>query len=377
MSPERAPATSSTAARPQLPELGFYTLAGAPRAAADALEEVDAAEQLGLGSAFISERYNIKEAATIAGAVGGRSRSLGIITAATNHNTRHPLITASFASTMHSLTGGRFTLGLGRGINALFDAYGIPRITTAQVEDFVGVMRRLWKGEVVFGHDGPAGKFPVLHLDSSFDLDIPVGFTAFGPNSLELCGRVMDAVVLHTFFTDETVERAVGLVRSAAERAGRDPQSVRIWSCYATVSDHLPEDLRLKKTVGRLATYLQGYGDLMVTTNRWDPAVLERFRADEVVASVAGPIDAVADTDTLRHIAGLLPDEWLEPAATGDAEHCAARVLRQFDLGVDGVIMHGATPQELAPVVEAYRERRPAGRFDDLDPNPGRTPAGA
>ena len=30
----------------------------------------------------------------------------------------------------------------------------------------------------------------------------------------------------------------------------------------------IPEDVRLKKTVGRLATYLQGYGDLMVTTNR-------------------------------------------------------------------------------------------------------------
>jgi hypothetical protein len=47
-------------------------------------------------------------------------------------------------------------------------------------------------------------------------------------------------------------------------------------------------------------------------------------------------------------------------------------VLRQFDLGVDGVIMHGATPAQLAPVVEAYRDIRPAGRFDALDPNPGR-----
>jgi hypothetical protein len=34
--------------------------------------------------------------------------------------------------------------------------------------------------------------------------------------------------------------------------------------------------------------------------------------------------------------------------------------------------MHGATPGELAPVVEAYLRLRPAGRFDDLDRNPGR-----
>jgi hypothetical protein len=46
-------------------------------------------------------------------------------------------------------------------------------------------------------------------------------------------------------------------------------------------------------------------------------------------------------------------------------------VLAQFDLGVDGVIMHGASPDELAPVVAAYRARRPAGRYDGLAANPG------
>ncbi|HEX5616487.1 MAG TPA: TIGR03857 family LLM class F420-dependent oxidoreductase [Acidimicrobiia bacterium] len=359
-------------AAPQLNELGFYALAGAPQSPVELLDEIATAERIGLGSAFISERFNIKEAVTLSGAAGAVSRTLGIATAATNHNTRHPIVTASYATTMHRLTGGRFTLGLGRGIAPLFDAYGIPRITTAQLEDFVGIVRRLFRGEVVFGHDGPAGRYPVLHLDATFDEDIPIGFTAFGPNSLALGGRVMDMVVLHTFFTDETVERCVRTIRTAAAEAGRDPASVRIWSCYATVHDGLPEALRLKKTVGRLATYLQGYGDLLVETNRWDPAVLERFRADPVVSSFPGAIDAKADTETLEHVATLLPDEWLEPAATGDPERCARRALRQFDLGVDGVILHGATPSELEPVVTAYRALRPTDRFDALDPNPGR-----
>ncbi len=272
---------------------------------------------------------------------------------------------------MHRLSGGRFTLGLGRGIDAIFGAFGIPKITTAQMEDFVGLLRRLWRGEVIFGHDGPAGRFPVLHLDASFDEDIPVGLVAFGPQSLALAGRAFDMVVLHTFFTDETVERAVRIVRTAAEEAGRDPASVRIWSCYATVPDTIEPALVLKKTVGRLATYLQGYGDLLVSTNGWDPAVLERFRADPVVGSIAGAIDGVADRTQLEHIATLLPEDWLEPSARGSAEHCAARVLRQLDLGVDGVIMHGATPDELAPVVSAYRALRPEG-LDGWPANPGR-----
>jgi probable F420-dependent oxidoreductase len=357
---------------PQLDEIGFYTLAGAPTSPADMIDELATGEALGLGSAFISERFNIKEAATLSGAAGALTTRLGIATAATNHNTRHPMVTASYATTMHRLTGGRFTLGLGRGIAPLFGAYGIPPITTAQIEDFVGILRRLFAGEVILGHDGPAGRFPVLHLDAAFDEDIPLGFVAFGPNSLALGGRAFDMVVLHTFFTDETVERCVRTVRDAAEKAGRDPGAVRIWSCYATVHEGLPDDLRLKKTVGRLATYLQGYGDLLVETNRWDPGVLARFRADDVVASIPGAIDQKADTETLEHIATLLPDEWLEPAATGTPQRCAERVLRQMDLGCDGVIMHGATPAELEPVVAAYRSIRPSGRFDHLDPNPGR-----
>ena len=79
----------------------------------------------------------------------------------------------------------------------------------------------------------------------------------------------------------------------------------------------------------------------------------------------------MADTPTLEHIATLLPDEWLEPAATAAPTSAPQRVLRQFDLGVDGVIMHGATPAELAPVVERLPGCVPAGRFDHLPANPG------
>jgi probable F420-dependent oxidoreductase len=264
------------------------------------------------------------------------------------------MVTASYATTMHRLTGGRFTLGLGRGIAPLQDLYGIPRITTAQMEDFAGLMRRLWKGEVVIAHDGPAGSFPLLHLGAEFDDDIPLLLTAFGPESLKLGGRAFDDVVLHTFFTDETLARCVRTVKEAAEQAGRDPADVTVWSCLATVGDHLPEDLRLRKTVGRMATYLQGYGDLLVATNGWDPEVLARFRADEVVGTFAGALDQKATIEQLEHLATLIPDEWLAPAATGTPEQCVATIREQFDLGADAVILHGATPAELTPVVEAY-----------------------
>ncbi len=364
-------AQAQQAQQAQCCELGFYTLAGHSGTPRDLIAECHAAESLGLGTAFISERFNTKDATALSGAAGAVSTTLGIATAATNHNTRHPLVTATFAMTMHRLTEGRFALGLGRGFDALFDIMGLPHITMAQMADAIDLYRRLWRGEMVFGHDGPAGNFPMLCLDPSFDEKIPVMLTAIGERTLEFAGSLADGVILHTFFADDALERSVAAVRRGAEQAGRDPASVRIWSVLATVGDHLDEELRLKKLVGRLATYLQGYGDLLVSVNNWDPQVLARFRADDVVGSIGGAIDAIATLEQLEHIATLFPEEWLQAAATGTAEQCAARVLAQFDLGADGVILHGATPTELAPVVSAYRRIRPANRFDSQLANPG------
>ncbi len=347
------------------PELGFYTLGGQPESPRALIDEICSAEEMGLGHAFISERFNTKEAATLSGAAAAVSRNIGIATGATNHNTRHPIVTASYALTMHRLSGGRFTLGIGRGVKVLQRAFGIPEVTTAQMEEFATIMRRLFRGETIIGYDGLLGRYPALRLGSDYNEEIPLGIVAFGPNTLSLAGRAFDQVILHTFFTDETLARCVSTVKTAAEQAGRDPDAVKVWSCFATIGDHIPEELRLRKTVGRLATYLQAYGDLMVTTNRWDPAVLRRFRADAVVhgfhANGLQVIDSPTTTvEQLEHIATLLPQEWLAPAASGSPDQCAAAIRNQLALGADGVILHGATPSELAPILVEYGSTEPS-----------------
>ena len=321
---------------------------------------------------FLSERFATKDAGVLAGAAIAATTTLGIGTAATNHNTRHPLITATMAATAHRMSGGRYAFGLGRGFGMLFDLMGVPQVTSAQLEDAIGIYRSLWHGEAVVGHDGPAGTYPYLSQDSSFDEDIPVMMMAIGDKTLQLAGRIADAVVLHTFFADETLARAVATIRDSAERAGRDPASIRVWSVLATVEDSIPEEARLRKLVGRLATYMQGYGAVLVEANGWDPADLERFRSDSLVQGYPGAFDAIGTVEELTHLRDeVLPAHWLKASATGSAEACARRVLDQFDNGADSVILHGATPAELAPVVEAWSAIRPTERFAGLPTNPG------
>ena len=351
------------------PELGFYGLAGHVVDPLVLLDECRQAEALGLGSVFLSERFNVKEVASLSGAAAAVSTTLGVATGVTNHNTRHPMVTAAWCSTVHKLSRGRFALGIGRGFPRRDQAYGLAPATMARMEDAVGLYRRLWRGETVLNHDGPAGRYPALRLDPDFDFDIPVLVAALGLGTMAWAGRVMDGVILHTFFSDEALQRCVATIRRAADEAGRDPASVRIWSVLATLCDR-PED-HPKDLVARMGTYLQAYGDALVAVNDWDPAVLQAFRADEVVAAMPGAIDAVADAAQIEHIAGLIPDNWY-PAAVGDAATCARRVVDQFDCGADGVILHGSTPTQIAEVLAAYGPIRPTARFEGRSANPGR-----
>jgi probable F420-dependent oxidoreductase len=358
--------------RPEpLPELGFYGLPGHTDSPRDLLDECRRAEEIGLGACFISERFNVKESASLTGAACAVTDRLGVATSVTNHNTRHPMVTAAWATTLHRLSEGRFSLGLGRGFDPLFSAIGLQPITMKQIEDFVGIVRRLWKGETILGHDGPAGTYPFLRLDERFDEDIPVMLAALGPKTMTWGGGVFDGVMLHTFFTDQTLRECVDRIRAGAEKAGRDPNLVRVWAVLAVLTD-LPEEARLKMLVGRMGTYLQAYGDALVTINGWDPKVLADFRAAPQVLEVSGTIDAVATRSQLEAIAELIPEEWLAASAVGSPDFVASRIEDQLSAGADGVILHASTPDQLAGAVDAYRARRPADRFAGLSANPGR-----
>ncbi|MCF8608818.1 TIGR03857 family LLM class F420-dependent oxidoreductase [Gordonia sp. HY285] len=348
-------------------EIGYYALSRHPVAPADLVAEARVADEIGLGAAFVSERFNIKDATVLSGALAAATSRLGIGVAATNHHTRHPIVTATAGATLAELSAGRFALGLGRGIGAQWQVLGLPTVTGAQIADAAGVLRRLWSGEMIVGHDGPIGSYPLLNLGVT--VRIPITLVTMSPATLRLAGEIADGVVLHTFLSDDATRAAVDTVRAAADCAGRDPASIRIWSVVATVADALEPADRHRRLYGRLATYLQGYGDVLARANGWPTAELDAVRASASFTSARGPIDATATDDEIAALAAEMPASWVADCATGSAAECARTVADQFALGVDSVILHGATPTELAPVVDEYRRIR--SRPVELPINPG------
>jgi len=358
----------------RFPELGFYTLPGRVADPRPMFDEVDAGERAGLGSVWISERHDVKEAAVLSGAAAARTRRMAVAVGVTNPNTRHVMVTAALGATMSALTGGRFALGLGRGFDLRFDMWGAPRVTTAMLEDTAKLLRRLWAGEKIFGHDDAAGRFAYLSTDLAIAEPPPLALAALGPKTQTMGGRAFDAVLLHSHWTDQAVADCVARVRRGAEQAGRDPNAVQVWSCLVTAAD-LPEPVELRHVVRRMTTYMQipGYGELIVRANGWDPTVLDRVRAHPVLEGRIADATEFTD-DELRALRDVYPESWLRDSnAVGSAAHCARRIVDQFDAGAAGVVLHASSPDQMTRLLDAYAAIRPADRFSDRSAVPGRT----
>jgi 5,10-methylenetetrahydromethanopterin reductase len=338
----------------QYPELNCYLLPGHTTTPADAIAEARQAEALGLGRVWLSERFDVKEAGVICSAALTVTERLHVATAATNIHTRHPLLLASMCSSLHYLSGGRFELGLARGVAIRNQLMGLDNVSNAKLTEGLEVLRTLWRGEKVMGHDGLLGNLPYLSTGDWMEAEIPVHFVGFGEKSLRYAGAHFDGVHLHTFITPQGLGRARALVQEGAAEAGRDPDAIEITSVCATAINPTPED-RLRKLVARMATYMQApqYAEMLIKLNGWDVEVLEAFRASTLVQSIPGGIDSVATLEQLEEISDLIPQEWY-PAALGTPQECAEYWLLEQRSGANTVCIHGSTPAEFEPALVAY-----------------------
>ena len=351
------------------PEFGCYTLPGHITDPTVAVEEIQDAEAMGFGSIWISERFSGKNADVMSGAAAILAPSMGIAAGLIqNLPLRHPIVTAGYGNTMAKLTGNRFALGIGRGTDSFADSTGTPRVTFRILEDYITILRKLWRGEAV-NYEGPLGRYTNLRLGEALPVTPPIIMAAMGEKTLAFAGRHADGVVLNSLWTPEAVARSAAIVRRAAEEAGRDPASVRIWTILVAACD-VPEEAMLRYVIRRMNTYIlfPPMFDGICAANHWDKneaialrAALAEFDAANKTGGTMGDEATTRDLNQLRQMAALYPQHWITNGnAVGTGEDGARAALSRLQAGADGILFHGSPPKELATVLTAWAKLRPA-----------------
>ena len=331
--------------RSELP-FGVTLLAGRIRDPAVGLEQARDAERIGFNRLWLSERYDLKEAAVLCGAFAAVTERIGIGTALVVDAVRHPLMAASFGATMQATFGDRFTLGMSRGVRHHLEPQGFAFSSAAEFEEYARTLKRLWAGE----RDGG--------LEFVDKLQGPAPKLVYGsfanPKAARLAARGFDGVLLVPFMTVDSVRAAVERLEDACEQEGRDPATLAVSHYIVTAPDFSPDD-ELAVVNARFVTYLQltGLGDPIVDANGWDRGPVEELRAR---------FDGVADhgfhRSELLEAAAALPREWITAgAAVGSAEQCCETLQGFFDAGVDDIVFHGSSPAENETLAAAWRAR--------------------
>jgi 5,10-methylenetetrahydromethanopterin reductase len=339
--------------------LGAYVLPGPALDPHAGLHQTAEAERIGLGSVWLSELQGpLKDAGALLGAMGYMTKRIDVGTSITHFGTRHPMVLASWGLTMQVLTGGRFQFGFGRSVSQRWKMWDIPVPTLQSMEDIAGILRSLFAHETV-KYDGPAGNFESLDFDYFPEVTPPpLLLAAIGPKTLEMGGRAFDGVLLHPFLTRDAVARSRELVRSGAEKAGRDPDSVVVYHQQVMAPELSQYDTDLA-VYARAAAYFSfpGFCEPILEANQWDEAELVPLReaAMQALKDNAAAGSPLKGRDVFIEPGKVFPAAWIEETAPiGSPELCARRLHDYLDAGADQIVIHGVTPDALEPTVKAF-----------------------
>lgn len=202
-----------------------------------AVRSAEAAEAAGLDAVWLAEHHFVPygvcpSAVTLAALLLGRTRRIGVGTAVSVLPTAHPVTLGEQAALLHLTSGGRFTLGVGRGgpwIDLTVFGAGLAAYEKGFPESLDLLLR--WLREPAVGADGPRYSFPEVPVVPRPDeLDEPSGppvvVACTSPASVRLAARRGLPMLLGMHCGDEEKAEMVALWRSVARDAGQPPETV-------------------------------------------------------------------------------------------------------------------------------------------------------
>ncbi|MFR9676833.1 LLM class flavin-dependent oxidoreductase [Streptomyces sp. TR06-5] len=299
-----------------------------------AVEAADASERSGLDAVWLAEHHFVPygvcpSAVTLAALVLGRTRRIAVGTAVSVLPNAHPVALGEQAALLHLTTGGRFTLGVGRGgpwIDLSVFGGGTAAYERQFPEDLELLLR--WLREPRVGAEGERYRFPEVDVvprpgDAVAGPSRPPGVlvACTSPGTVRLAARHCLPMLLGMHCGDEEKAGMTALWQQEAVAAGHPRDRVRA-SAAAHVSAGVVQvaDTR-EEAVGLLTKAMPGWLRNGLAAHRTVDGRKRTLR------------DPSAYTELLCSLHPVGPPRWCADrlAATADATG-----VRRFALLVEG-----------------------------------------
>jgi alkanesulfonate monooxygenase SsuD/methylene tetrahydromethanopterin reductase-like flavin-dependent oxidoreductase (luciferase family) len=219
------------------------------------------------------------------------TKRIAFFTDVANLPLRPPAVMAKAAASLDVLSGGRFELGLGAGgFPDVIAAIGGPRRTPGEaveaLDEAIDVIRLMWSGERSVSFEGEHYRLDGARPGPQPAHPIGIWVGAFKPRMLRLVGRKADGWLPSLgVLTRDELRAGNELIDAAAEKAGRDPRSIRrILNLQGVIGDK-PAPPRASLPVGFLA------GEPLAGPPAWWVDTLAGFVADGFDTVVFWPVD--------------------------------------------------------------------------------------
>ncbi|MEU8467138.1 LLM class flavin-dependent oxidoreductase [Streptomyces sp. NPDC029006] len=203
-----------------------------------AVRSAEVAEQAGLDAVWLAEHHFVPygtcpSAVTLAALLLGRTHRIQIGTAVSVLPTAHPVALGEQAALLHLTTGGRFTLGVGRGgpwVDLEVFGMGLEAYEHGFPESLDLLLR--WLAEPSVGASGARFSFrevPVVPRPSEALTDTPgpeVVLACTSPASVRLAAERGLPMLLGMHVGDEEKAEMVALWQRCARAAGRPGEEI-------------------------------------------------------------------------------------------------------------------------------------------------------
>lgn len=210
------------------------------------------------------------------GYAAARTDSIRLGVAVVNLPFISPAYLAKQVATLDVLSGGRADLGLGVGWSeAEFAAVGAsPQRRAARTREYVAVLRSLWRDDIS-AFEGEFYTIPPSRMlpKPVQQGGVPILLGGAVPAAIRRAGEIADGWVSRSATDLSQIANDVALVREGAEKAGRDPASLRIVSrgvLFRPGGRLSGSYEKIREDVAWLAT--QGVTEVFYDLN-WDPLV--------------------------------------------------------------------------------------------------------